>query len=606
MKRFYFIVNPISGHANNTKYAEDIIALLHKKADVETHMHVLQARGEAEPYAAKLADEIKDDGIIVSVGGDGTFNEIASSLVGKSTPIAIIPRGSGNGLARMLRVPTQKALQAEYLLKGHTIKIDNGNFGDRKYFCTAGFGFEACIAFLFDKTGNKKRGRQQYVHHIIKEIFNYKPVEAELEIDGKSLKVQNTTEVSEQLRGEPGTTFVLKVQRPGEKKTREFKITRRNIKKSALPYYGMYGNAGYIHLTEFIENCSKDVRKAFINLKEQGAKTLILDLRDNHGGLLTEAVDIVNLFVPKGLTIVETRGKLLAASSKYVTNNEPLDLDVPIVVLVNKETASAAEIVAGALQDLDRAVIVGNSTFGKGLVQSPRDLPYNGSIKLTTAKYYIPSGRCVQAIDYKKEREAAELYRTTGKRINTKDSIAHKTFHTAGGREVTEGSGVKPDIDVAHDTLSNIVFYLSDDDVLVDWGTRYFQKHPSIPAVRDFALTDADYEDFKDMVKASGFKYDRLSVKRLEDLTKTMRFEGYYEEAKDLLESLEAKLAHNLDKEMDRKKTDILKIMSLEVVKRYYYQAGMAEEALKGDKDLEKAIEIVSDQSAYNKILGKS
>lgn len=427
-----------------------------------------------------------------------------------------------------------------------------------------------------------------------------------LEIDGKSLKGQNTSEVSEQLRGEPGTTFVLKVQRPGEKKTREFKITRRNIKKSALPYYGMYGNAGYIHLTEFIENCSKDVRKAFINLKEQGAKTLILDLRDNHGGLLTEAVDIVNLFVPKGLTIVETRGKLSAASSKYVTNNEPLDLDVPIVVLVNKETASAAEIVAGALQDLDRAVIVGNSTFGKGLVQSPRDLPYNGSIKLTTAKYYIPSGRCVQAIDYKKEREAAELYRTTGKRINTKDSIAHKTFHTAGGREVTEGSGVKPDIDVAHDTLSNIVFYLSDDDVLVDWGTRYFQKHPSIPAVRDFALTDADYEDFKDMVKASGFKYDRLSVKRLEDLKKTMRFEGYYEEAKDLLESLEAKLAHNLDKEMDRKKTDILKIMSLEVVKRYYYQAGMAEEALKGDKDLEKAIEIVSDQSEYNKILGKS
>ena len=427
-----------------------------------------------------------------------------------------------------------------------------------------------------------------------------------LEIDGKSLKGQNTSEVSEQLRGEPGTTFVLKVQRPGEKKTREFKITRRNIKKSALPYYGMYGNAGYIHLTEFIENCSKDVRKAFINLKEQGAKTLILDLRDNHGGLLTEAVDIVNLFVPKGLTIVETRGKLSAASSKYVTNNEPLDLDVPIVVLVNKETASAAEIVAGALQDLDRAVIVGNSTFGKGLVQSPRDLPYNGSIKLTTAKYYIPSGRCVQAIDYKKEREAAELYRTTGKRINTKDSIAHKTFHTAGGREVTEGSGVKPDIDVAHDTLSNIVFYLSDDDVLVDWGTRYFQKHPSIPSVRDFALTDADYEDFKDMVKASGFKYDRISVKRLEDLKKTMRFEGYYEEAKDLLESLEAKLAHNLDKEMDRKKTDILKIMSLEVVKRYYYQAGMAEEALKGDKDLEKAIEIVSDQSEYNKILGKS
>ena len=261
---------------------------------------------------------------------------------------------------------------------------------------------------------------------------------------------------------------------------------------------------------------------------------------------------------------------------------------------------------AGALQDLDRAVIVGNSTFGKGLVQSPRDLPYNGSIKLTTAKYYIPSGRCVQAVDYKKEREAAELYRTTGKRISTKDSTDHKIFLTAGGRKVTEGSGVKPDIEVAHDTVSNIVFYLSDDDVLVDWGTRYFQQHPTIPAARDFALTDADYSAFKDMVKASGFKYDRISVKRLEDLKKSMRFEGYYDEAKQIIDALEEKLAHNLDKEMDRKKEDIIRLMSLEVIKRYYYQAGMAEVALKGDKDLEKAIEVVNDEVEYNKILGKN
>lgn len=427
-----------------------------------------------------------------------------------------------------------------------------------------------------------------------------------LEIDGKSLKGQNTTEVSEQLRGEPGTTFVLKVQRPGEKRTREFKITRRNIKKSSIPYYGMYGETGYINLAEFTEECAKDVRKVFITLKEQGAKTLVFDLRDNHGGLLSEAVDVVNLFVPKDITIVETKGKLAAASSKYVTSKEPLDLDMPIAVLVNKETASAAEIVAGALQDLDRAVIVGNSTFGKGLVQSPRDLPYNGSIKLTTAKYYIPSGRCVQAVDYKKEREAAELYRNTGKRISTKDSIDHKIFLTAGGRKVTEGSGVKPDIEMAHDTVSNIVFYLSDDDVLVDWGTRYFQQHPTIPAARDFALTDADYSAFKDMVKASGFKYDRISVKRLEDLKKSMRFEGYYDEAKQIIDALEEKLAHNLDKEMDRKKEDIIRLMSLEVIKRYYYQAGMAEVALKGDKDLEKAIEVVNDEAEYNKILGKN
>lgn len=426
-----------------------------------------------------------------------------------------------------------------------------------------------------------------------------------LKIDGKDLKGLGTSEVSDLLRGEPGTTFLLKVQRPGEKKTREFKITRRNIKRGAVPYYGMVKGVGYIDLVEFTEDCAKDVRKALITLKEKGAKSIVLDLRNNHGGLLSEAVDIVNLFVPKGLKIVETKGKIAAASSVYTTSSEPLDLDMPLAVLVNGETASAAEIVSGALQDLDRAVIIGCNTFGKGLVQSPRDLPYNGSLKLTTAKYYIPSGRCIQAIDYKKERQAAEVYRETGKKISAKDSVSHKVFLTAGGREVTEGSGIKPDIALDHDTVSNIVFYLSDADVLVDWGTSYMQAHPSIPAVSDFALSDADYESFKKMVRDSGFKYDKMSEKRLAELKKVAKFEGYYDDAKDVFDALEKKLEHNIDKDMDYRKADIMKLLSMEIIRRAYFQAGTVEESLKDDKDLDEAVRVLDDMDAYSKALGK-
>jgi len=424
-----------------------------------------------------------------------------------------------------------------------------------------------------------------------------------LKIDDKDLKGMNTTEVSELLRGEPGTTFILRVQRPGEKKTRDFKITRRSIKIPSIPYQGLVGDAGYIFLREFTEGCSKDMRKAIISLKEKGAKKIILDLRGNGGGLLNEAIDIVNLFTPKNLKIVETKGKMVAANYSYSTRNDPLDLDIPLAVLVDDETASAAEIVSGALQDLDRAVVIGCDTYGKGLVQSSRELPYNGSIKLTTAKYYLPSGRCIQKIDYKKLREAAEIYRTTGKKVDTKADSIKRIFHTAGGREVTEGNGIKPDIEVKHDTLANIVYYLSNDDVLTDWGTKYCQSHPTIPAVKDFTITDADYADFKKMVKDSDFKYDRQSEKRLADLKKIAEFEGYYEDAKPEFEALEKKFAHNLDREMDRKQDDLRKVMANEIVRRYYFQAGTVEQALKDDNDLKQAIELLNNPAEYNKIL---
>ena len=282
-------------------------------------------------------------------------------------------------------------------------------------------------------------------------------------------------------------------------------------------------------------------------------------------------------------------------------------MEIPLVVLVDDDTASASEIVAGSLQDLDRAVVVGSNTYGKGLVQSSRELPYNGSLKLTTAKYYIPSGRCIQEIDYKQKRKEAEIYRETGRRVSLKDSVKSQIFHTAGGREVTESNGIKPDVEVKHDTIANVVFYISRDgiDELTDWGTKYVEKHPTIPAVKDFTITDEDYDTFKKMLKDSGFKYDQLSEKRLEDLKKTAEFEGYYEEAKEEFEALEKKLTHNLDRDMDKHQKNIRKLMANEVVKRYYYEAGAVEEAIKDDEDIEKALEVLHNESEYKKILSK-
>ena len=416
-------------------------------------------------------------------------------------------------------------------------------------------------------------------------------------IDDTDLKGMKVDEVSNMLRGEPGTTFVLTVQRPGEKKERKFSITRRNIKLPSIPWSGMVSDkVGYINLSQFTEDCSVDLRKAFISLKDKGAESFIIDLRGNGGGLLSEAVNIVNLFVRKGLTIVETKGKIKAANTTYKTKSEPLDTLTRIAVLVNGTTASASEIVSGSLQDLDRAVVIGTRTYGKGLVQSSRELPYNGSLKLTTSKYYIPSGRCIQAIDYKLKRD--------GKTSKVPDSLTN-VFHTIGGREVRDGGGIKPDIEIKHDTMANVVFYLSNDDVLLDWGTKYAQKHAEIAPIEEFEITDADFEELKEMARESGFKYDRLSENRLKDLRKVAEFEGYYEDAKEEFEALEKKLEHNLDREFERFKKDIKELMAQEIVKRYYYQSGALQEALKADEDLTKAIEVLGSEE-YDKILKKN
>lgn len=407
-----------------------------------------------------------------------------------------------------------------------------------------------------------------------------------------------SSKVSEALRGEPGTSFVLKVLRPlkNDSTVMEFKITRKNIRTNPVPYYGMVKDSiGYLALSSFTENSAKDFKKAFIELKQKGAKSLIIDLRDNGGGSLSEAVDIVNLYVPKGQEIVVTKGKVRQAQGSYKTQNEPVDTQIPLAVLVNGATASASEIVSGSLQDLDRAVVIGSRTFGKGLVQTIRPLPYNGTLKVTTSKYYIPSGRCIQAIDYAKKNADGSVARTP-------DSLT-TVFHTAAGREVRDGGGIRPDIEVKGDKIPNIVFYLMNDDLIFDYATQYCWDHPTLASVDDFKLTDADYEAFKKLVKSRNFTYDRQSEKMLKSLKEIAEFEGYMTEAAEEFKALEKKLNHNLDCDLDYFAKPIKEYISQEIVTRYFYQRGAAMERLKDDTDLEEAIKILQNPVRYREIL---
>ena len=427
-----------------------------------------------------------------------------------------------------------------------------------------------------------------------------------MEINGKDMaqgdRIPNdlTSYVSDNLRGEPGTLCVIKVERPTSDSTyvpMEFKITRGTIRTNPVPYYNMLNDSvGYIYVSTFsVEGCSKEIKRAFIELKQRGASSLVIDLRGNGGGLLSEAVNVVNFFVPKGKEIVKTKGKFKQMDHAYRTTNEPIDLEIPLTVLVDGGTASAAEILSGSLQDLDRAVIIGNRTFGKGLVQTLRDLPYNSSMKITTAKYYIPSGRCVQAIDYSRRNADGSIARTP-------DSLTN-VFHTAAGREVRDGGGIRPDIEVKMDKTPNIVFYLVNDDMIFDYATQYVIKHPTIAKVEDFQLTDADYADFKEMLKKRNFSYDRQSEAMLKKLKEMADFEGYMENASEEFSALEKKLQHNLDLELDRFAKDIKSLIAEEIVKRYYFEKGAVQETLKDDADLKKALEVFQNPEEYNKVL---
>lgn len=423
-----------------------------------------------------------------------------------------------------------------------------------------------------------------------------------LSIDGESMAEKTTAYVSDHLRGEPGTTMVLKIQRPSTGKKMTVKVQRKAIQMPFLPYYGMQKDGiGYINYNQYLENSAKDVRRAFIDLKKQGMKGLVLDLRNNGGGSVQEALQILNMFIPKGRHLLSMKGKVKNANSSYNTTVEPIDTVMPIVVLVNEATASASEITSGTLQDYDRAVIMGTRTYGKGLVQIPNvSLPYNGKLKLTTAKYYIPSGRCIQALRYKHTDNGYVAE-------NVPDSLTHE-FRTAAGRIVRDGGGIKPDIEVKPDSLPNIAFYLSrvdTTDIMLNYEIDYIAAHPTVASPKDFELSDADYEQFKQRVIKSGFTYDQVSEKILKELENLARFEGYYDDAKPEFEALRQKLKHNIAKDLDYpyNKQKIKELIAADLMAAYYFEKGSLENSLRNDKQFAEAARLLGNPTEYQKLL---
>lgn len=418
-------------------------------------------------------------------------------------------------------------------------------------------------------------------------------------VDGIDMTQRDQQVVSNHLLGDPGTSVEVKYLRPSTGKTQKLRITRRTIQLPTVPYYGLLApGTGYIGVERFVEGSTAEVRRAFVELRKQGMKRLVLDLRGNGGGLEPEAVSLVNLFVPKGKTVVENRGKLSRMNRAFKTTAEPLDTVMPMVVLVDGMTASSSEITCGALQDFDRAVIMGTRTYGKGLVQTTTELPYNGSMKLTTHRYYIPSGRCIQAINYK--------HKGDGSREQVADSLI-RTFYTAGGRPVRDGGGIMPDSVIRPDSLTNLVAYLTElrdsNELVLSFERDYIARHERIAAPSEFLLSNQDFDDFKQRVIASGFKYDQMTNKYLADLERLARFEGYYDGAKDEFEALRKRLKPDLAHDLERDRQTLRELLSEQIAANYYYRRGSIELSLRFDRQVKAAGELLNNPSAYTNIL---
>ncbi len=414
-----------------------------------------------------------------------------------------------------------------------------------------------------------------------------------LEVEGKPTGSMTTEDVSNLLKGPAMKPVKIKIQRPGEKKPVEFDVVREKIVIDAVPYYGMADEkTAYIRLSNFTQNCSEEVKKALLELKKQyNPESLILDLRSNPGGLLVESVKIMNLFVPKGVEIVSTRGKVKEWDNVYKATQQPLDTTLRIAVITNRSSASASEIIAGAMQDLDRGLVLGTRTFGKGLVQTTRDLSYNTKLKVTTAKYYVPSGRCIQALDYSHRNEDGS--------VGTVPDSLVTVFKTRGGRTVFDGGGVVPDIKVDQDTLSNLAIELVTRFMIFDFATHFAAKNPAVPRPEDLTITDGIYLEFTDFVKNNHFRYDTETQKDFAALVKTAGEEKYYGIASAEFAALEAKLKPDLEKDLKLFRKEISELLKDEIAGRYYYQKGAIRSTIRDDSAILKAIDVLKTKEGY-------
>lgn len=418
------------------------------------------------------------------------------------------------------------------------------------------------------------------------------------QIDGKILTGKNSDDVSKVLKGQPGTTLKIVVKREGEAKPIEKTLTREEIKIPAVSYSGVVGDGtiGYIRLTSFTENCGQEVKDAFMKLKtENNIKSVILDLRENPGGLLNEAVNIVNIFEPKGTTVVHTHGKVKEWDKEYKALNTAVDVDMPLAVLINSGSASASEIVSGCMQDLDRGILIGQRSYGKGLVQTTRPISYNAQLKVTTAKYYVPSGRCIQALDYSHRNADGSVGKVA-------DSLMTQ-FKTKAGRIVYDGGGVVPDFITDVDTLSSIGASVSGKFLVFDYATKYRNSHASIAPAKDFHLTDAEYTDFVNWLGDKDYDYTTRSEKIIDDLKAAAVHDKYYDDAKPEYDALKKKISHNKQADLMKNKEEIKEMLENEIVSRYYFQKGRTENEFTYDKEVKKAIEALKDKAVYSSIM---
>lgn len=477
-------------------------------------------------------------------------------------------------------------------LDPYTVFYPESNMEDVKLMTT---GEYAGIGAIISKKGD---------HVIVREPYKNSPADKAglipgdiiLAIDGNSIKGKTTDDVSEMLKGQPGKEIAIRIQREGEEKSLEKKAVRENIQLPSVPYYGMaQQHIGYIYLNGFTDKSAAEVRKAALELKNQGAASLILDLRGNAGGLLEQAVEICNFFLPKDTKIVDTRGKVKQWDKEYKTLRNPILPDMPVAVLIDRGSASASEIVSGTLQDYDRAVLIGERSFGKGLVQTIRDLPYNTKMKVTTAKYYIPSGRCIQALDYSHRNPDGSVGKVPDSLITA--------YKTQAGRTVYDGGGITPDITVKAEDFARITEELVLRDLCFDFVNSYALQHPQISDIKDFKITDEIYNEFKNWLKEKKFTYETDSQHLLDKLEKTAKEEKYYDQVKTQLEQLKKDLAHSIDRDMELFKDQISAFLAEQFMQRYYYAAGVMAYKVLHDKEVAKAVEILSNPQEYTGML---